>query len=126
MSTADLQILNHPRCPQSTLAPYRHNWELLVTKAAKDTTRKEYLSWLQGTDHHGKTYWDLAPQADIQHTGLFKPSWMSLGLRPSNNSKLLLIRTMAVDLMHHSWFLNKSQQAVTREEAFCPLCYYCC
>jgi hypothetical protein len=120
---ADLQILNHPRRPQSTLAPYRHNWELLVTKAAKDATRKEHLSWLQGTDHHGKTYWDLVPQADTHRTGLSKPSWMSLGLRPSNNSKLLLIRTMAVDLMRHSRFLDKSQQSVTREDAFCPLCF---
>jgi hypothetical protein len=95
----------------------------LVTKAAKEATRREYLTWMQRSDQHGKSYWDLIPTIDTHRIGYSKPSWTSLGLKPSNNSKLLLIRTMSVDLMRHSRFLDKTQQSVSREDAFCPMCF---
>jgi hypothetical protein len=106
---ADQHALLNPLCPQSTLAPYRHAWNLLVTSSTKTVTKREFVTWMQSPQHHGKTYAELIPGIDNHCIGLSKPSWTSLGLLPRNNSKLLQIRTMAVDLMRHSRLLNTTQ-----------------
>jgi hypothetical protein len=75
---------------QDAWAPFCHNCELLLSAQAKSEISQVYLSWTQQEDQRGREYRSLTSNA-----GITKPSWTQLGLRPSNNSKLLLIRTIS-------------------------------
>ncbi len=117
-----LAQLNPGPC-QFPLAPFRHNWELLLQAKAKEETRQTYLSWTQDKELRGGEYSSLTSNSDHKQIGITKPSWTQLGLRPSNNTKLLLIRTMAVDLVCNSKFLDSKHTHISAETAFCPLCF---
>jgi hypothetical protein len=119
----DILAQRNPRPCQSPLAPSRHNWDLLLQAQAKAETRQTYISWTQDKEHRGSEYRSLTSKADHKRIGITKPSWTQLGLRRSNNSKLLLIRIMAIDLMCHSKLLDSKHTHISAETAFCPLCF---
>jgi hypothetical protein len=104
--------LCHHRHPQSSFTPYRHSWDLLGK--GQDT-----LHGCRGWTTTQKPVGTSCPQ--LTHTACVSPSphtfpWASCSAT---------IRTMAVDLMHHFCFFNKSEQPVSRDNAFCPLCFAC-